>query len=87
MATVEALASGKPVIALARGGALETVPRESPFGGVLYPVATEDALEKALVEFESVRVAPEELQRWAAKFSESNFREGMERVLMFPEGS
>ena len=33
---VEALASGKPVIALGRGGALETVPE---FGGVFYRVA------------------------------------------------
>ena len=52
-------------------------------GGVLYPQATESSLENALVEFESVepRVIPEELQRWAARFSESNFRQGMERVL------
>jgi glycosyltransferase involved in cell wall biosynthesis len=83
MAAVEALASGKPVIALARGGALETVPLESPCGGVLFPQPTETALEQALVEFESIetRVAPSELQHWAAKFSESNFRQGMEQIL------
>ena len=37
---VEALASGKPVIALGRGGALETVPG---FGGVFYDEPAEDA--------------------------------------------
>ena len=42
---VEALASGKPVIALARGGALEIVPE---FGGLLYdePDGLRQAIER-----------------------------------------
>jgi len=47
---VESLASGKPVIALGRGGALETVP---PFGGVFYEEATEEHLAAAIERFEA----------------------------------
>ena len=43
---IEALASGKPVIALGRGGALETVPLSAPVGGILYEDATDDALRE-----------------------------------------
>ena len=42
---VEALASGKPVVALGRGGALEIAP---PGGGVLYETTSEEALAGAL---------------------------------------
>src|SRR5262252_5748195 len=41
MTAVEALASGKPVIALGRGGALESVPCGDPTGGVLYEAPDE----------------------------------------------
>lgn len=77
---VEALASGKPVIALGRGGALETVP---PFGGVFYPEPAEDALAAALAEFERMEpgVIPAELQAHAAQFSEAEFRRRMLPIL------
>ena len=48
---VEALASGKPVIALGRGGALETVPLEDPLGGLFYAEASDDALSQAIEQF------------------------------------
>jgi glycosyltransferase involved in cell wall biosynthesis len=67
---VEALASGKPVIALARGGALETVP---PTGGILYREATDEALFDAIEQSDSLAVDPKALQTWAAKFSETEF--------------
>ena len=78
--TVEALASGKPVIALARGGALETVPE---LGGVLYREASEAGLDRALAEFETVeaRFQPRDLQSWAAQFNEERFQEKMRRIL------
>ena len=80
IATVEALASGKPVIALGRGGALETVPE---FGGVLYGEASEAGLERALAEFDALeaRICPQDLQAWAAQFSEAQFQEKMRRIL------
>jgi glycosyltransferase involved in cell wall biosynthesis len=67
---VEALASGKPVVALGRGGALETVPA---FGGVFYdePAGLGDAIERLEALEPSVR--PAELQAWARQFSEEEF--------------
>jgi glycosyltransferase involved in cell wall biosynthesis len=69
---VEALASGKPVIALARGGALETVPG---FGGLLYPEATDDGLRAAIEQWDSREqdLDAAALQTWASRFSESEF--------------
>lgn len=77
---VEALASGKPVVALARGGALETVPS---FGGVFYAQPAEDAMARALAEFEKMEpnVIPVELQAYAERFSEAEFRRRMLPIL------
>jgi glycosyltransferase involved in cell wall biosynthesis len=77
---VEALASGKPVIALGRGGALEIVP---PDGGVFYPAPTEDFLASAIARFESIEseIDPGRLQASATRFSESEFARKMRGVL------
>ena len=77
---VEALASGKPVIALARGGALETVPCT---GGLLYTQQTDDALRTAIEQWDSFEqnIDPKALQTWAAKFSEANFAANMRTML------
>jgi len=85
ISTVEALASGKPVIALGRGGALETVPE---FGGVLYDEASGAGLDRALTELEALedRVRPQDLQTWVAQFSEARFQEKMRRILAVPAG-
>jgi glycosyltransferase involved in cell wall biosynthesis len=78
MTPVEALASGKPVVALGRGGALETVPG---FGGVFYdaPAGLADAIERLEALEPSVR--PAELQAWARQFSEEEFRRKMGAML------
>lgn len=72
IAAVEALASGKPVIALARGGALETVPS---FGGVFYDEPEGEHIARAIEEFERLerRVDPAALRSWARRFSEAEF--------------
>jgi glycosyltransferase involved in cell wall biosynthesis len=72
MTAVEALASGCPVIALGRGGALETVPE---FGGVFFDDPSEEALLGAVREFEvrESEFRPGELQVWAERFSEAEF--------------
>jgi glycosyltransferase involved in cell wall biosynthesis len=77
---VEALASGKPVIALGRGGALETVP---PFGGVLYDEPTEEHLAHALERFEKLepQMRSLELQEYARRFSPGEFARKMRAVL------
>jgi glycosyltransferase involved in cell wall biosynthesis len=83
MAAVEALASGKPVIALGRGGALETVPSD-PCGGILYSEPSEGALEAALNRLDSLRVDGAALRQWASRFDESVFQGKMRRILEGP---
>ena len=70
---VEALASGKPVLALGRGGALEIV---TDGCGLLYPEPTEEALGVALEKFDRVQSAtsPVIMQQRAARFSEAAFQ-------------
>jgi glycosyltransferase involved in cell wall biosynthesis len=69
---VEALASGKPVIALGRGGALEIVTRGR---GLLYADPSEAGLEEALRTFDQIRLSfqPSFLKSAASAFSESRF--------------
>lgn len=83
MAPVEALASGKPVIALARGGVCEVLGSEDPPCGVLYPKPDEEHLEEAIRRFvsEEASFSPVELQRRAQRFSQAVFRDKMSAVL------
>src|SRR5262249_30817503 len=78
MTSVEALASGKPVIALGRGGALETVPS---FGGVIYsdPAQIEDAMKR--FEVLEPTILPADLQAWPQRFSDSEFLRKMAPIL------
>jgi glycosyltransferase involved in cell wall biosynthesis len=80
LTAVEALASGKPVVAFGRGGVLESVP---PFGGVFYEQCGPDALMDALARFENIEhtMDPAALQTWAQKFSEDVFLQRMERII------
>jgi glycosyltransferase involved in cell wall biosynthesis len=80
IATVEALASGKPVVALGRGGAPEIVP---PNGGVLFAEPTPAALNTSLRQLEEIepRIDPRALQLWAMQFDESAFQAKMRRIL------
>jgi glycosyltransferase involved in cell wall biosynthesis len=86
MAAVEALASGKPVVALGRGGSLESVPTADPLGGILYDGPDEARLTDAVQRFERVEglVRPRELQAWAQQFSEAHFLARMRRILDAP---
>ncbi len=77
---VEALASGKPVIGLGRGGAAEIVTRGS---GVLYEEASEACLEGALTRFDRREgiLEPLHLMARAQSFSEASFDQAFLRVL------
>jgi glycosyltransferase involved in cell wall biosynthesis len=84
---LEAQATGRPVIALGRGGALETV---RPLGGerptgVLYEPTTDAVadLMAAVRTFEANlrRFAPSDARTQAERFSAEAFREGMEREI------
>ncbi len=80
---VEALASGKPVIALGRGGALETVPLAEPLGGFFYQDPSPDSLREAIEDWDRHEhgVEPAALQAYAARFSEAQFEAKMSEVL------
>jgi glycosyltransferase involved in cell wall biosynthesis len=80
---VEALASGKPIIALGRGGVLDIVRPGDSTSGVLYPEPSEEHLSAALLHFEAMEkdIDPNVLQRSAARFSEAVFQEKMGRIL------
>ena len=77
---VEALASGRPVIAFARGGALETVPG---FGGMLYRNGTDEGLREAIGQWDSreTDLDSKALQAWAARFSEAEFAAKIRPIL------
>ena len=84
IAAVEALASGKPVVALGRGGALETIPPHSPYAGVLYDEPGEEGLAEAvrILERTAADIVPEWLQAYAERFSETEFIRRMRSVLL-----
>jgi glycosyltransferase involved in cell wall biosynthesis len=80
---VEALASGKPVIALGRGGVLESVPLENPRAGFFYETPGPEFLEQAIATFEKVEefISREDLRAWAGRFSEARFRDAMSKAI------
>lgn len=80
---VEALASGKPVIALRRGGVLESVPERNPRAGFFYDSPGDDFLESAILNFEREEkwLSPLAIQASADRFSESRFQAEMRRLI------
>jgi glycosyltransferase involved in cell wall biosynthesis len=82
---VEAMASGKGVIALGRGGVIESVP---PDAGVFYDPPGESNLNEAIVAFEAIekQLHPAEIRRHSIRFSEDVFRRRMETILQAPAG-
>jgi glycosyltransferase involved in cell wall biosynthesis len=80
---VEAIASGKPVIALGRGGVLESVPFEHPKAGFFYSQPGEEALRAAVERFESEEstISPLALRLVADRFSTARFEEQIVTML------
>lgn len=73
IAPVEAMASGRPVIALARGGALDTVIEGK--SGILFDSADAEALCGAIERFEQIenRFDPRSIRAHAETFSRARF--------------
>jgi glycosyltransferase involved in cell wall biosynthesis len=71
---VEALASGTPVIAFGKGGALETVVHGVT--GIIFPEQSLASIDAAIAEFESERYVfqPSTLRNYAAQFDEAVFK-------------
>lgn len=79
---VEMMASGRPVIAYGRGGALDTV--RDGVTGVLFPEQSADALVQAVKRFEREYIAnvdPDMLVSHASLFSKSKFNTGVRSSL------
>jgi len=85
IAAVEAIASGKAIIALGRGGVCEIAP---PEGAFFYNSPDEDSLEAAVRRFESAEacICPARLQSAASRFSEAEFARKMQAVLNVARG-
>ncbi len=76
---LEAAACGTPTIALAAGGALETV-REG-LNGLLFPEQTVESLKMAVKACETERFDPQAQWEHAAAFSPERFREKFQAVV------
>jgi glycosyltransferase involved in cell wall biosynthesis len=86
IAPLEAMAAGRPVIALGRGGARETVvpPGEGePATGMFFEDQTAEALVDAIRRFESgaYQFEPKALRRRAEIFDRPLFKERMQTYL------
>ncbi len=79
IAPVEALACGRPVVALGRGGARETI--EDGVTGVLVPEMTVDAFAAAMHAVADRRYDPMMLRARAERFSADQFERTFRRVL------
>jgi glycosyltransferase involved in cell wall biosynthesis len=82
MVPVEAMACGKPVIAFARGGALETVIEQNPStqlqsSGVYFYQQTAEGLIQAVKSFNQLDWDPEFISRHARNFDKSIFQHKM----------
>jgi glycosyltransferase involved in cell wall biosynthesis len=70
---VESMAAGRPVIAYARGGALETVLPEKT--GVFFEDQSWEALADAVLRFQPGMYDPRAIREWALTFSQERFAE------------
>ena len=77
---VEAQAAGTPVIALGKGGALETV-REG-VTGLFFGSQIAESLCEAIETFEAKRWDPDDCRKNAARFSPSAFKSKMRGMLL-----
>lgn len=75
---VEAIAAGCPVIALKKGGVLDSMTDRT---AVLYNCESVEGLVQAIRDFELRRFDERELRRQAARFSPERFLAGLEEIL------
>ncbi len=79
MTPLECMASGRPVVAFAAGGALETVLDGET--GVLFGSQTAESLAAALMAVSVAEFAPDALQAYAGQFGVQVFESRMRRFL------
>ena len=83
IAAVEAIASGKPVVAFGKGGALESVPEEDPRAGFFYPQPGDEPLMCAVERFEHQEgsLSAGAICRFASRFSEERFQHEIGKMI------
>jgi glycosyltransferase involved in cell wall biosynthesis len=79
IAAVEAQAAGRPVVALAEGGAVETVVEGET--GTFFERPDPDALAGAVAAFDPLAIDPAACVAQAARFDVRRFREGLEQTV------
>jgi glycosyltransferase involved in cell wall biosynthesis len=79
IAAVEAMAAGKPVLALGRGGAVETV--VDGVTGLLYDEPTAEAFLEAATRLRAARWDPERARARARLFDKARFTERLDAAL------
>ncbi len=76
---VEAMASGRPVIAYGKGGALETV--VDGLTGIFFKTQSVEAIIDAIERLESMKIDPHAIAAHAAKFDETVFLSKMKNFV------
>lgn len=79
LASIEAQALGKPVIAYRSGGSLETVIEDRT--GVFFDNQTVDSLKNAILKFEQLNIDQNECKQNSKKFSKDKFVENFKQIL------
>lgn len=89
IAAVEAMAAGKPVLALGAGGALDTVvpldvsQPKRPATGLFLESSTPESIRAGVARFEAAsdRFDPASIRQWAQRFSEERFERQVKQWL------
>ncbi|MDD8019440.1 MAG: glycosyltransferase [Bacteroidota bacterium] len=76
---LEAMASGKPVVAFAKGGAIETIIDGKT--GVFFKEQTASQLQSALDRLSTLSLNPEEIRQHALQFSRPTYKEKMKEFI------
>jgi len=76
---IEAMASGRPVIAYGSGGATETV--QNNLTGKLFFEQTWESLADAIINFRSLKLDPSYIRQQALPFDSKNFRQAINNLV------
>jgi len=77
MVPVEAMASGRPVVAFGRGGATETV--RNGVSGVFFAEQTVEAISSAVQRLGTLKINPEKIAEHASQFGRDQFFQNMHK--------
>lgn len=79
ISAAEAIAAGTPVIAYAKGGALDIVQHEET--GILFPDQTVESLKAAILRAEQLEFRPSTLHRKSKRFARSLFAQKIQKIV------